>query len=62
MILFSQMYVKGMAVDAFEHDVTPVDGYVNQLGETVIVGDDFAEGEMKEFAGLKSIHTFACNV
>ena len=39
------MYVKGT-----------VDGYIDQLGETVIVGDDFLDGETKEFAGLKSMY------
>ena len=47
------MYVKGMGKDAIEHDVTPTDGYVDQLDNMVIMGDDFMGGETKEFAGIK---------
>ena len=47
------MYVKGMGEDAIEHDVTPTDGYVDQLDNMVTMGDDFMDGETKEFAGIK---------
>ena len=47
------MYVKGMGEDAIEHDVTSTDGYVDQLNDKLIMGDDFMDGETKEFAGIK---------
>ena len=47
------MYVKGMGEDAIEHDVTPTEGYVDQLDDKLIMGDDFMDGETKEFAGIK---------
>ena len=47
------MYVKGMGEDAIEHDITPTDGYVDQLNDKLIMGDDFMDGKTKEFAGIK---------
>ena len=38
------MYVKGMGEVAIEHDVSPAAGYINQVNDIVIMGDDFMDG------------------